>query len=78
MQNNSDIAVTLATLYNTLVAFLFFITPFVYLLPQREMRNLVLVLVGCSSMISTVAPVPKFSAMEEQNLYFQELKRIWS
>ena len=78
MQDNPDIAVTLATLYNTSVAFIYFITPFVYVLPQREMRNMVLVLVGCSSMIGTVAPVKKISAKEEQNLYFQELKRMWS
>ena len=78
MQDNPDIAVTLATLYNTSVAFIYFITPLVYVLPQREMRNMVLGLVGCSSMIGTVAPVPKFSAWEEQNLYFQELQRIWS
>jgi predicted membrane-bound spermidine synthase len=78
MQDNPDIAATLATLYNTLVAFLFFITPFVYVLPQQKLRNLVLVLVGCSSMISTVAPVQRLSAEEEQKLYFQELQRIWS
>uniref|UniRef100_A0A914CU41 Uncharacterized protein n=1 Tax=Acrobeloides nanus TaxID=290746 RepID=A0A914CU41_9BILA len=78
MQDNPDIAVTLATLYNTSLAFIFFITPFVYALPQKEMRNLVLVLIGCSSMTGTVAPVQKFSAAEEQHLYFQELQRMWS
>ena len=78
MQDNPDIAVTIATLYNTSVAFIFFITPFVYILPQKEMRNLFLVLIGCSSMTGTVAPVKKVSAGEEQNLYFQELNKMWS
>ena len=78
MQDNPDIAVTLATLYNTLLAFIFFITPFVYALPQKEMRNLVFVLIGCRSMTGTVAPVQRISAAEEQNLYFQELQKMWS
>ena len=78
MQDNPDIAVTLATLYNTLLAFNFFITPIVYILPQKEMRNLFWVLIGCSSMINTVAPVKKASAGEEQNVYFQELNKMWS
>ena len=80
LNNQPNISIVLATVYNAGIAIGFLLSPIAYIAPSKELRSLVRNAFEVQSRTASVAPIPfpSRTPAEEQKIYFEQLNQMWS